>query len=82
MGIQKGDLVRWVVDWGIFTVSADGEAHGAYPEYCYGLVVEVSSTDANAVVVHCFNRDNEWRILHMIHDEFEIISRGEIDEQG
>lgn len=74
MGIKRGDLIRWVVDWGIYAVSDNGEAYGEYPTYCYGIVMEVSAKDPDAVVVYAFNTDHEWSILHLIHDDFEIIS--------
>lgn len=74
MGIKRGDLIRWVVDWGIYAVSDNGEAYGEYPTYCYGIVMEVSAKDPDAVVVCAFSADHEWNILHLIHDDFEIIS--------
>lgn len=76
MALHRGDLVRWVIDWGMFAVSAEGEIHGEYPQYCHGIVMEISEKDPNAVVVYCYDCKNEggWTILHMIHDNFEVLS--------
>ena len=84
MALKQGDLVRWVIEWGIFAVSEEGEIHGEYPQYCHGIVMEVSEKDPNAVVVFCYDCRNEgaWTILHMIHDQFEILSGEELNEQS
>ena len=81
MALHRGDLVRWITDWGIYAIDPDGKAEGSHPQYCHGIVMEVSSKDPNAVVVFCYDCKNEggWTILNMIHDSFEVLS-GEKNE--
>ena len=81
MALKRGDLVRWVTDWGIYAASADGHVERDFPQYAYGIIMEVSHQDPEAVVVYCydskhaFTEYNTWVILHMIHDEFELVSQ-------
>lgn len=76
MILKRGDLIRWVVDWGIYAISANGEAHGQYPQYCHAIVIEVSQKDPEAIVAYCYDCKNEggYTILHLKHDKFELIS--------
>jgi len=76
VGIKQGDLIRWVIDWGIYTVAPDGDVNGRYPQYCHGIVMEVSVQDPQAIVVHCYDcgRAGTWTILHILHDDFEVLS--------
>tara|TARA_Y100000034_G_C6794643_1_gene356071 strand:- start:335 stop:574 length:240 start_codon:yes stop_codon:yes gene_type:complete len=76
MAVKRGDLIRWVVDWGIYTVSPDGHAQGEYPQYCHGIVMEISEKQSDAAVIYCYDCKNEgqWTILHILHDKFEILS--------
>ena len=82
MTLKCGDLVRWVTDWGIYAASADGHVEREFPQYAYGIIMEVSSKDPAAVVVYCYDskhefaEQNAWVILHLIHDEFELVSAG------
>jgi len=82
MALKRGDLVRWVTDWGIYAVSEEGTIKGEYPQYAYGIIMEVSHCDPEAIVVYCYDSKHEfaeqdtWVILHMIHDEFELMSEG------
>ncbi len=82
MTLKRGDLVRWVTDWGIYAASPEGHIHGEFPQYSYGIIMEVSHKDPEAVVVYCydgrhtFGEQDTWVILHMIHDEFELVSEG------
>jgi len=82
MTLKCGDLVRWVTDWGIYAASADGHVEREFPQYAYGIIMEVSSKDPAAVVVYCYDSKHEfaeqdaWVILHLIHDEFELVSAG------
>jgi hypothetical protein len=84
VAIHRGDLVRWVIDWGIFAIDTDGQARGTYPQYCHGIVMEVAEKDPDAVVVYCYDCKNEggWTILNMIQDKFEILSGEELNEQS
>lgn len=44
--------------------------------------MEVSHRDPDAIVVYCYDskhefaEQNAWVILHLIHDEFELVSEG------
>jgi hypothetical protein len=74
--IHKGCLVRWIIDYKFYAASDRSE--GVTPQepiYNYGIVLEVSKVDPNAVVVMCYG-DGTWIVLNMIHDEFEILSEG------
>ena len=79
--LKRGDLVRWVTDWGIYAASADGHIEREFPQYAYGIIMEVSHQDPDAIVVYCydskqkFTEYNMWVILHMIQDEFELVSQ-------
>ena len=82
MKLKQGDLVRWVTDWGIYAASADGHIEREYPQYAYGVIMEVSHCDPDAVVVYCYDskhefaEQNAWVILHLIRDQFELVSEG------
>ena len=78
MKLKRGDLIRWVVDWGVYAISTGGEAYGRYPQYCHGIVIEVSHKDADALVVFCYDCKNEGgsTILHSARDKFELLSEG------
>jgi len=79
---KRGDLVRWVTDWGIYAASADGHVERDFPQYAYGVIMEVSSQDPEAIVVYCydskrqFSEQGTWVILHLVHDAFELVSEG------
>jgi len=72
--LKRGDLVRWVVDHNIYESNGD-VLIGRDPNYKYGIIMEVSSIDPNAVIVCSFDRGN-WTVLNFIHDDFEILSGG------
>ena len=82
MTLKRGDLVRWVTDWGVYAASADGHIEREFPQYAYGVIMEVSARDSQAVVVYCYDskhefaEQNAWVILHRVHDEFELVSEG------
>ena len=70
--------MRWVVDYGSFAApSTSGGVHPLDPIYNYGIIMEVAKTSTNPqnVVVFCF-ADGAWQMLHMLHDQFEILSGG------
>ena len=76
MDIQRGDLVRWIIDYRVIEPEKDSEAFPVEALYAYGIVIEVSFVDSNNVVVACFaNCKNNWQILHMIYDGFEVLTR-------
>jgi len=75
--LKRGDLVRWVIDHEVYEASGD-VLRGISPNYRHGIIMEVSSKDANAVMVYCYDckrkREGSWMILNMIHDDFEVLS--------
>ena len=74
MDLRRGDLVRWIIDHDIY--EADGEVlRGVSPNYKYGIIMEVSSVDPNAVIIFSYE-DGDWTILNLIHDDFEVLSEG------
>ena len=75
--LQKGCLVRWIIDYEYYAAPAtSGGIIPQEPIYNYGIVMEVSESDPYAVVIFCFDNGG-WTILNMIHDEFEILNGGE-----
>ena len=76
MDLRCGDLVRWVFDYNIYAAYDDGVV-GYDPTYRHGIVVEVSNVDPTTVAIFCFDcPDGNWRILNLIIDEIEVLSRG------
>ena len=39
MTLKRGDLVRWVTDWGVYAASADGHVERDFPQYDYGIII-------------------------------------------
>lgn len=74
MGLKVGDLVRWIVDHEI-SHDEKNQKSKIRPIYARGIIVDVSSTDNNNVIIACFN-DEGLMIRHMLHDGFEVISEG------
>ena len=76
VSLNKGMLVRWVVDYGYFAATQTGDGVEPYePVYHYGIIMEVSCTDLHSVAVVCTS-NGDWRLLNMIHDRFEVLSDG------
>jgi len=75
MALKRGDLVRWIIDHEIYEASED-VLTGIKPNYRHGIIMEVSIKDNNAVIIYCYdcNKEGNWIILNLIHDEFEILS--------
>ena len=71
---RRGDLVRWVKEFTFFAADDQGNAWPHDPIYEYGLVMEVSETDSNALIVHGFSSKSLF-IVDMNHDEVEVISK-------
>jgi len=78
--IQKGCLIRWVIDYKMF--AAPDETGVAVqplePIYKHGIVMDVSRREPPSIVVHCFDCmvGGDWVILHLIHDKVEVLSTG------
>ena len=71
-------LVRWVVDYAYY--AAPSTSGGIYPQepiYNYGIIMEVAQIEAKPqnVVVFCF-ADGTWQVLHILHNQFEVLSGG------
>ncbi len=75
MTLDPGDLIRWIDDYDVYEASGD-VVTPIHPIYAYGIVVEVSKTDTKNVVVSRFCDNGTLEMLHMIHDGFEIVSKG------
>ena len=75
MSLDPGDLIRWIDDYDVYEASGD-VVTPIQPIYAYGIVVEVSKTDPKNVVVSRFSDNGTLKMLHMIHDGFEIVSKG------
>ena len=63
MALKRGDLVRWIIDHEIY--ESDGDIlRGVKPNFRYGIIMEVSKKDSNAVIVCCCDRNKEggWLI--------------------
>ena len=69
-----GDLIRWIVEYRGFTAGTSSSDVRPYnPIYEYGIVLEISSQDPDAVIVSVMSY-GQLHILHKLHDGFEILS--------
>ena len=77
MGYVKpkvGDLIRWIIDYAGFEAGpTSNDVRPFNPIYEYGIVLDVSSQDSNAVIVSMMSC-GQLHVLHMIQDGFEIVS--------
>ena len=85
MGLKRGDLIRWVVDYDAFEAGAT--LRPIKPVYAYGIIIKVSINDPDRVVVFQTNgregplykrrkTDSSIKHLHITHDVLEVISDG------
>ena len=72
--INRGDLVRWIVDYELFAADDTGKTYPLEPVYQYGIVVEVSPEDPSMVVIYN-PYQAEWWIGNKAGDQIEIISK-------
>jgi hypothetical protein len=73
---RQGDFIRWITGHGIYEAYDDG-AVGVDPIYEYGIILEVSSIDKGAIIVHSFsNSSARLLILNNTLDEIEVLSEG------
>ena len=76
MDLHCGDLIRWVIDYNIYAAFDDGVV-GYNPTYGHGIIVEISNADATTAAVFCFDcPDGNWKIINLVVDEVEVLSRG------
>ncbi len=73
--------MRWIIGHATFAAYPD-KLVGADPIYKYGIVMQVSGVDPNAIIVHSYSNDLNGRliILDRNHDDVEVISKGGIDD--
>ena len=76
--LKKGQLVRWVVDYGGFQADEDRVIKGIEPIYKYGIVMLVSQVNTAAIVVHSCGFETDFRliILDGAEDDIEVLSKG------
>ncbi len=72
--IERGDLVRWIVDYKQFAADDLGMVYPFDPIYEYGIVIEVSHKDSNAVVIYN-PQSAAWCLGDLRDDNLEIISK-------
>ena len=76
---SKGDLVRWMIGHASYAAHNDpAELVGHEPIYKYGIVMQVSTVDHMAIVVHScgFEKSSRLIILNGEHDSVEVLSKG------
>ncbi len=77
MSINRGDLIRWVMDHDVYEASGDVLV-GIEPNYRHGIIMEISKKDSNALMVYCYDckkrKENNWMILDRTYDKVEILS--------
>lgn len=72
---KVGDLIRWIVDYrGFMAGTSSADIRPFNPIYEYGIILDVSSQDPNAVIVSMASC-GQLRVLHMLQDGFEILSK-------
>jgi|TARA_E500000331_G_C17238155_1_gene705761 hypothetical protein len=73
--LSPGDLIRWITDYDVYESSGD-VVTPIQPIYAYGIVIEASKTDPKNVIVSQFSENGTLKMIHMIHDGFELVSKG------
>ena len=68
-------MVRWVTDHNIYEAD-EHVLKGVDPNYKYGIIMEVSGVDPNCVIVFSYEKGGSWTILNLVHDDFEVLSKG------
>ena len=72
MGIQVGNLVRWIVSHKSYEAYGDVLV-GLEPIYKYGVVVKKSSKSPSHIVVATCD-DARWHIVDTRYDSVEVLS--------
>lgn len=69
--------MRWVTGHSVYEAH-DTHLVGATPLYTYGIIMEVSEVDSNAIIVNSCLKSHPVRlmILHNLEEEIEILSSG------
>tara|TARA_B100000900_G_scaffold391182_1_gene385552 strand:+ start:1855 stop:2094 length:240 start_codon:yes stop_codon:yes gene_type:complete len=76
--LSPGDLVKWIVDYRVFEAHQDGDIFPVDAVWAFGIIVEVSATEPNSVVLVRLDTQTH-EILHMIHDGFIVVSHANGD---
>ena len=71
--IFRGDFVRWVISYAVYSADEYGTAYPASPVYCYGLVVEVANDGSPTVVVY-IPRSCEYYLIDTSRYHFEVLA--------
>ena len=73
----KGDYVRWIIGHATYAAYPN-KLVGADPIYKYGIIMQVSKVDNNAIIVHTWGSHNDRRlvILNGEEEKIEILSKG------
>jgi hypothetical protein len=73
----KGDLVRWITGHSVYEAHNDNLV-GACPLYSYGIVMEVSDINPEAIIVNSCLKSHPVTliILDGTEEEIEVLSRG------
>lgn|GEM_PF-1653742 len=71
--VHRGDFVRWVISYAVFSADDEGGVWPANPVYCYGLIVDVANDDSPTVVVY-IPRSCEYHMLDTSKYAFEVLS--------
>ena len=81
MGIRfnKGDLIRWITGHSVYEAHND-HLVGSVPIYSYGIIMEVSEKNPEAIIVNSCLKTNPVTlvILDGTEEEIEILSSGGI----
>ncbi len=72
---EKGDLVRWISDYGLWGADDIGNVWPYDPVYEYGIVMDVSDTDPWSIVVYSTSL-GVWITAQVLRDDIEIVSTG------
>lgn len=74
---KKGDFVRWITGHSVYEAHGDGLV-GSVPLYSYGIVMEVSEINPEAIIVNSCLRNYPVTlvILDGHEEEIEILSPG------
>jgi hypothetical protein len=73
--IETGDLIRWIIDYRVWEADADGDIMPIDAVWAYGIVIEVSLVDPHSIVLVRLDTGLHY-VMHMIHDGFQILSKG------
>ena len=73
--------MRWVTGHSVYAAH-DSILVGADPLYSYGIIMEVSNVDPDAIIVNSCLKSHPVRliILHGSEEDIEILSQGSVND--